>query len=128
MVEERLAASRYVDVGKMTVIRKKFTFGWRKRNFAEYCAARLYGPNFPMNRFPHPRCAVRRGRIAAAALGALLLAPMFFLSGCYMTPEDKAFYGRGWINPDELDVDKPPPPAFNDPTAIEPHMMGPGEY
>ena len=45
-----------------------------------------------------------------------------------MTPEDKAFYGRGWINPDELDVEEPPPRAFTDPTSIQPHMMGPGEY
>jgi hypothetical protein len=45
-----------------------------------------------------------------------------------MTPEDKAFYGRGWINPDELDQDQPPPRDFTDPTAIQPHMMGPGEY
>jgi hypothetical protein len=68
--------------------------------------------------------------------GVLLLlmvaaaAPIFFLSGCMMTPEDKAFYGRGWINPDELDQDQdePPPKAFSDPTSIQPHMMGPGEY
>ncbi len=45
-----------------------------------------------------------------------------------MTPEDKAFYGRGWINPDELDQDESPPHDFNNPTEIQPHMMGPGEY
>jgi hypothetical protein len=50
------------------------------------------------------------------------------LGGCMMTPEDKAFYGRGWINPDELDQEPAPPREFQDPTAIQPHMMGPGEY
>jgi hypothetical protein len=67
--------------------------------------------------------------IAKLVLAGLLLGPAsFFLNGCYMTPEDKAFYGRGWINPDELDVEQPPPRAFTDPTSIQPHMMGPGEY
>ncbi len=61
-------------------------------------------------------------------LAALVLAPTFFMAGCMMTPEDKAFYGRGWINPDELDEEQPPPRSFTDPTAIQPHMMGPGEY
>ena len=69
-----------------------------------------------------------RGRMATVALAILMVTPVLFLSGCYMTPEDKAFYGRGWINPDELDVEQPPPRAFTDPTAIQPHMMGPGEY
>jgi len=59
---------------------------------------------------------------------ATLVVPILFLAGCMMTPEDKAFYGRGWINPDELDQDQPPAPAFNNPTNIQPHMMGPGEY
>ena len=59
---------------------------------------------------------------------ATLVIPILFLAGCMMTPEDKAFYGRGWINPDELDQDQPPPAAFNNPTNIQPHMMGPGEY
>jgi len=46
-----------------------------------------------------------------------------------MTPEDKAFYGRGWLNPDELDQEQRPPPQFSqDPTSVQPHMMGPGEY
>ncbi len=79
---------------------------------------------------PVPKSS-NRGRMAAAGLAILpilLVTPVFFLSGCYMTPEDKAFYGRGWINPDELDVEQPPPRAFTDPTAIQPHMMGPGEY
>jgi hypothetical protein len=64
------------------------------------------------------------------ALMAALAVPMFFLNGCMMTPEDKAFYGRGWINPDELDHDQdgPPPAAYNNPTSVQPHMMGPGEY
>jgi hypothetical protein len=62
-----------------------------------------------------------------ALLSLTLLLPMFTLSGC-MTPEDKAFYGRGWLNPSELDEDPPPPRNFQDPTAIEPHMMGPGYY
>jgi hypothetical protein len=77
---------------------------------------------------PFATSAAPPRRIATVALALLLLTPAFFLSGCYMTPEDKAFYGRGWINPDELDVEQPPPRAFTDPTAIEPHMMGPGEY
>ena len=47
-----------------------------------------------------PRC-----RITSAALAVVLLIPVSFLWGCSMTPEDKAFYGRGWINPDELDQD-----------------------
>jgi hypothetical protein len=45
-----------------------------------------------------------------------------------MTPEDRAFYGRGWINPSELDQESPPPRNFQDPTAVQPHMMGPGYY
>jgi hypothetical protein len=78
----------------------------------------------PLSSEPPPR---RRplGVIAAIAL----LAPLLLLTtGCTMTPEDKAFYGRGWINPDELDQDQPPPRAFSNPTDVEPHMMGPGEY
>lgn len=65
--------------------------------------------------------------IRLAALGFLLLAPLLGLSGC-MTPEDRAFYGRGWLNPSELDEDQTPPANFQDPTAIQPHMMGPGYY
>ena len=71
------------------------------------------------------RYGARAGR---AALAIAVLAPMLFLSGCMMTPEDKAFYGRGWINPDELDQEQAPPREFNTPTDIQPHMMGPGEY
>jgi hypothetical protein len=67
-------------------------------------------------------------RLGIAALLTLLAASSCLMSGCSMTPEDKAFYGRGWINPDELDQDQPPPTDFNNPTAIQPHMMGPGEY
>ena len=67
-------------------------------------------------------------RLRLAALLTLLAASSCFMTGCSMTPEDKAFYGRGWINPDELDQDQPPPRDFTDPTAIQPHMMGPGEY
>jgi hypothetical protein len=40
-----------------------------------------------------------RGRVLGVCVGLVLLG------GCTMTPEDKAFYGRGWINPDELDRD-----------------------
>jgi len=69
-----------------------------------------------------------RRLVAIAALAMMVLAPIFLLSSCMMTPEDKAFYGRGWINPDELDQESPPPQSFTDPTAVEPHMMGPGEY
>lgn len=67
-------------------------------------------------------------RLLRIASLALLLSPILFFSGCMMTPEDKAFYGRGWINPDELDQEQPPPSSFTDPTSIQPHMMGPGEY
>jgi hypothetical protein len=75
-------------------------------------------------RFAHGR----HQAVIRVFLAAALLAPAFLCGGCYMTPEDKAFYGRGWINPDELDVEQPPPRAFSDPTSIQPHMMGPGEY
>jgi len=68
-----------------------------------------------------------RNWIGVASLAAVLLVPLFYLSGC-MTPEDRAFYGRGWINPSELDEEPAPPRNFTDPTAIEPHMMGPGYY
>ena len=63
-------------------------------------------------------------------LAALLClgAASFFLGACTMTPEDRAFYGRGWINPDELDREAPPPKSFQDPTAVPDHMMGPGNY
>ena len=62
-------------------------------------------------------------------LACTAAVPLSLLGGCTMTPEDKAFYGRGWINPDELDQDQSPPPSTQtDPTAITPHMMGPGEY
>ncbi len=66
------------------------------------------------------------GLIGRAALAVAVLSPIFFLSGC-MTPEDKAFYGRGWINPSELDQDAESEDNA-DPTAITPHMMGPGNY
>jgi len=69
-----------------------------------------------------------RGVMLRVLVAAALVAPAVFLSGCMMTPEDKAFYGRGWINPDELDQDQATPPSGADPTAIQPHMMGPGEY
>jgi hypothetical protein len=63
--------------------------------------------------------------VMAVAIGAGGLVGAGLLSGCYMTPEDKAFYGRGWVNPDELDVEPPPPRSFTDPTAIEPHPLPP---
>ena len=69
----------------------------------------------------------RRTAIGMAVLALALLAPIFVLGGC-MTPEDRAFYGRGWINPSELDQQSPPPRSFEGPGAVEPHMMGPGEY
>jgi len=72
--------------------------------------------------------ALRRAMMRALLAAALLIPPAFLMNGCMMTPEDKAFYGRGWINPDELDQDEPPPKAFNDPTEIQPHMLGPGDY
>ena len=58
----------------------------------------------------------------------ILFVATLFLCGCSMTPEDKAFYGRGWINPSELDQEQDPPRTFTEPTDIEPHMMGPGNY
>jgi hypothetical protein len=70
-----------------------------------------------------------RSLVVRALLAVALVTPVLFLSGCMMTPEDKAFYGRGWINPDELDQDdQAPPSAYADPTTIQPHMLGPGEY
>ena len=71
--------------------------------------------------------AVKR-RVGIWGLVIATVAPALLFSGCMMTPEDKAFYGRGWINPDELDQDQPPPRAFSNPTDVQPHMMGPGEY
>lgn len=63
------------------------------------------------------------------ALALMALGPAWFVSGCTMTPEDKAFYGRGWINPDELDQDQDSAPhPTPDPTAVQPRMIGPGEY
>jgi hypothetical protein len=68
-------------------------------------------------------------KIAQLPLNALIVIigclSIAFLSGCYMTPEDKAFYGRGWINPNELDQDQAPPRSFNDPTAVEPQPLPP---
>jgi hypothetical protein len=72
--------------------------------------------------------AGRRKVLGVAALALVVIAPTVLMSGCMMTPEDKAFYGRGWINPDELDQEPPPPQNFQDPTAVQPHMMGPGDY
>jgi hypothetical protein len=63
--------------------------------------------------------------IGRAVLVVSVLVPIFFLNGCSMTPEDKAFYGRGWINPDELDQEPPPPRSFTDPTAIDPQPLPP---
>jgi len=77
---------------------------------------------------PSKKNLPKGGSLSLAVLALLLLTPVAFLTGCTMTPEDKAFYGRGWINPDELDQEEPPPRSFTDPTAISPHMMGPGEY
>ena len=67
--------------------------------------------------------------IGRLVLAVALLAPVSFLCGC-MTPEDKAFYGRGWLNPSELDHEQEPPRSFTDPntTDVEPRMMGPGNY
>lgn len=59
------------------------------------------------------------------AYGACVLASITLLGSCSMTPEDKAFYGRGWINPDELDQDQTPPRSFNTPTSIEPGPLPP---
>ena len=78
----------------------------------------------PNNPQPRPGIWIVIGRVL---LAAVLLAPVSFLAGC-MTPEDKAFYGRGWINPSELDQEQDPPRTFTEPTDIEPHMMGPGNY
>jgi hypothetical protein len=79
---------------------------------------------------PSSVCVSRKivGRLRVGLLALLLALPLCMLGGCMMTPEDKAFYGRGWINPDELDQEPAPPREFQDPTAIQPHMMGPGEY
>jgi hypothetical protein len=70
----------------------------------------------------------RRGPFAAALLAFVLLTPPFFLSGCYMSPEDREFFGRGWINPSELDAEDPPPRAYTDPTAIDPHAAEDSDF
>ena len=78
------------------------------------------------NTRPNSRPGVRR-RAALAALALAAMAPISLLTGC-MTPEDKAFYGRGWLNPSELDEDQSPPPAFQDTPASagpEGHVIGP---
>ena len=67
-----------------------------------------------------------RGALRIAALSAVAITTMLS-SGC-MTPEDRAFYGRGWINPSELDQESGPPASMQDPTAVKPRMMGPGQY
>jgi hypothetical protein len=74
-----------------------------------------------------PKGSRTRKLIGIATLAAVVLVSVFLLGGC-MTPEDRAFYGRGWINPSELDQESPPPHNFQDPTAVQPHMMGPGYY
>jgi hypothetical protein len=74
-----------------------------------------------MIRLPFPRRAV------TGVLAILLLAPVFSLAGC-MSPEDRAFFGRGWLNPSELDEEDPPPRAFTDPTAITPGATNTEEY
>jgi hypothetical protein len=47
---------------------------------------------------PASKKGAPRRLIGACALGLILLPALLFLGGCSMTPEDKAFYGRGWIN------------------------------
>jgi len=80
-----------------------------------------------MNPLPFSRPARARAN-GTVALALVVVAPVLFLSGCYMTPEDKAFYGRGWWNPSELDVQQPPPRAFTDPTAISPGPPSSDDY
>jgi hypothetical protein len=79
--------------------------------------------SFPMNPSPSPSHS-----FATVAMAIVLLAPFSFLNGCAMSPEDKAFFGRGWWNPSELDVDEPPPRAFTDPTSIPPGALNNDEY
>jgi hypothetical protein len=38
-----------------------------------------------------------------------------FLAGCGGTAEDKYFFGRGWVHPDDLDHDDDPPLHQNTP-------------
>jgi hypothetical protein len=66
--------------------------------------------------------------VGVTAMVLILFVATVFLCGCSMTPEDKAFYGRGWINPDELDQETAPPRSFTDPTAIPPHPLEPGTF
>jgi hypothetical protein len=58
---------------------------------------------------------------------AVIAAACILLTGCTMTPEDKAFYGRGWINPDELDREPAPPHSYTDPISIQPRAIEPGD-
>jgi len=81
------------------------------------------------NKAGNPRAlAWLRAIVLAVVLAAAMLGTGLSLTGCMMSPEDKAFYGRGWINPDELERDQAPPANFRDPTAIPPHGLGPGQY
>jgi hypothetical protein len=55
-----------------------------------------------------------------------MTGPLALLGGC-MGPEDKAFYGRGWMKPSEIDMDAPPERKPGD-TSVPSHSMGPGDY
>jgi hypothetical protein len=85
--------------------------------------------HMPLRHEARKRGGIREkiGQIGILALAAAVLTPVLLLGGC-MTPEDKAFYGRGWVNPSELDEQAPPPRSVTEPTEVEPHMMGPGNY
>ena len=71
------------------------------------------------------RSPIQRGICPWRWVGIGALGLVVLLSGC-MTPEDRAFYGRGWINPSELDEDTPPPTSIQDPTAIPAAYDGAG--
>ena len=45
----------------------------------------------------------------------LAAAATLFLASCAGTDDDKRFFGRGWVHPDDLDHDNDPPIHQNTP-------------
>ncbi len=77
-----------------------------------------------MLRIPSARC---RTLLTALCVSATLLT---FVSGCaFMSDEDRDFYGKGWVNPKELDQQPmhhaiPNPEAPDDAAAAAPASTG----
>jgi hypothetical protein len=75
----------------------------------------------------HPLKPDAAALLRLALFALLMTGPLALLSGC-MGPEDKAFYGRGWMKPSEIDQDSPPDERKPGDTSIPSHSMGPGDY